>query len=66
MIISHEKECTVVVKNAQTNDGGMWKFLIGTMHGTNYREVEQDNIVVISNEGKLGELWVSIMFFKFA
>ena len=64
MIISQEKECTVVVKNSQTKDGGIWKFLIGTMHGTNYREVEQDNNVVISNEGKLGKILVSLMLCK--
>ena len=46
-----EKECTVSVQNAKTEDGGTWKFLIGTIHGTNYKEVEQNHQVVISSGG---------------
>ena len=46
-----EKDCTVSVQNAKTEDGGTWKFLIGTIHGTNYKEIEQNHQVVISSGG---------------
>ena len=40
------------MKNATNKDGGIWKFVIGAIYGKNYKELEYNHEVVISNEGK--------------
>ena len=47
-----KNECTVTVKNAKSKDSGIWKFSIGAIYGQNYKELEQNHEVAVSNEGK--------------